>query len=70
MGDVRENFARRFYKGEKHMTDIVKLQPQTSEAIEAIKASRLAEGVKDSKARIIAEAVSALAKKELKADEA
>lgn len=52
------------------MTDIVKLQPQTSEAIEAIKASRLAEGVKDSKARIIAEAVSALAKKELKADEA
>jgi len=44
----------------------IRLQPQTVESVERIAEKRLEKkGIKDSKARIIAEAVSEFAKKEL-----
>ena len=43
----------------------IRLQPQTVDALKKIAEKRLEEGVKDSKARIVAEAVAKLAKKEL-----
>lgn len=44
----------------------IRLQPQSVETIEKIAEKRLSEnGIKDSKTRIIAEAVSKLAKEEL-----
>lgn len=43
----------------------IRLQPQCVETIEKIAKKRLGEGIKDSKSRIIAEAVAGLAKEEL-----
>jgi predicted transcriptional regulator len=43
----------------------IRLQPQTVDTIAKIADKRLDEGVKDSKARIVAEAVAKLAKDEL-----
>lgn len=43
----------------------IRLQPQTVDAVMKIAEKRLDEGVKDSKARIVAEAVAKLAKEEL-----
>ncbi len=43
----------------------LKMQRATAEIVDKIKAKRLEHGIKDSKARIVAEAVSEFAKKEL-----
>jgi len=44
----------------------IRLQPQTVDVVEEIVSKRLAEnGIKDSKTRVIAEAVQKLAKEEL-----
>lgn len=43
----------------------IKLQPQTVNSIEKIAETRLNRGIKDSKSRIVAEAVADLAKKVL-----
>lgn len=54
-------------KTDKKMSDSlsIRLQPQTVDAVTKIAEKRLDEGVKDSKARIVAEAVAKLAKEEL-----
>lgn len=48
------------------MSDVVTLQPSTAETLSKLQSDRLEKkGIKDSKARIVAEAVAALAKQEL-----
>lgn len=44
----------------------IRLQPQTVETVEKIIYKRINEGIKDSKTRIIAEAVAQLGQRELK----
>ena len=46
------------------MKEVISIQPQTTEVIAKIVARRLEKGVKDSKARVVAEAVALLAEKE------
>lgn len=44
----------------------IRLQPQTVETVEKIIDKRISEGIKDSKTRIVAEAVAQLGQRELK----
>ena len=56
------------YLGRKKMAESlsIRLQPQTVDTVEEIVSKRLSEnGIKDSKTRVIAEAVQKLAKEEL-----
>lgn len=47
------------------MKEVISIQPQTTKVIAKIVARRLEKGIKDSKSRVVAEAVALLAEKEL-----
>lgn len=47
------------------MKEVISIQPQTTKVIAKIVALRLEKGIKDSKSRVVAEAVALLAEKEL-----